>query len=78
MIAKLLAPLLIAGATVAGITLAPAATARTLDCEETGTTSIYQWPGHNALNTIQVTPDQNGNFGWPLGTGPIPPVMAMN
>ena len=78
MIARLLTPLLIVGATAAGIALAPAAAATTPDCAETATTSICQRPGHSSIYTSPYAPDQSGSFGWAPGMNPVPPIIAMN
>ena len=78
MIARLLTPLLIAGAAAAGIALAPVAAAGPPDCTATSMTSICQRPGHNSIYTSPNTPDQNSSIGWPMGIGPVPPIMAMN
>lgn len=78
MIARLLTPVLIAGAAAAGIALAPVAAAGTTDCTETPMTSICQRPGHSSIYTSPNMPDQNSSIGWPMGVGPVPPIMAMN
>ena len=78
MITRMPTPLLIAGAAAAAIALAPAAAAATPDCTETGMTSICQRPGHSSIYTSPTMPDQNSSIGWPMGIGPVPPIMAMN
>lgn len=78
MIARLLTPLLIAGAAAAGIALAPVAAAGTTDCTETSMTSFFNDPATTEIYTSPNTPDQNSSIGWPMGIGPVPPIMAMN
>lgn len=78
MITKLLAPALLIGAAAAAVAVAPAAGATSAQCTDTGMASVCQRSGHNA---IVATPDivsRNSGFGWGLGSGPMPPVWALD
>lgn len=78
MIAKLIAPLVIAGAVAVGITFAPTAAAAPADCQEVGDTSLCQRPGHSSIYVSPSDTQQSNGIGWPLGAGPVPPVFAMD
>jgi len=80
MSAKSIAPLAVAGAALAAaIAFAPVAAAgNTMECEDTGVSSVCSKTGHAA---IVATPNttSNGNAGyWPFGAGPTPPIWALD
>lgn len=78
MITKLLAPAFLIGAAAAAIAAAPIAGATAAQCNDTGMASVCQRTGHNAIVATPDTVRSNSGFGWGLGSGPMPPVWAMD
>jgi hypothetical protein len=77
---KLFAPLVIAGAAAAAaIALAPAAGAsNTLDCDSGTLSSVCQKTGHAAIVATPGNTSAGNNAYWPFGSGPVPPIWAMD
>lgn len=79
---KIIAPVFLAGA-AAAIILAPAAgAASSADCDDDGPASVCTRNGHAA---IYATPNSSGTQqfviapgGGPFGSGPIPPMLAID
>lgn len=82
MITKILAPALLAGAAAAAIIAAPAAGATTSSsCSDNGTTSVCTRSGHAAIVATPNVQRQGLSFGGggnPFGSGPMPPLLAMD
>lgn len=83
MATKFITPLLLAGAAAAAIVLAPAAGAATAaDCDDDGPAAVCTRNGHAA---IFATPRQSmqsfsvaPGAGNPFGSGPMPPLLAID
>ena len=84
MITRIVSPLILAGAAAAAIALAPTASATTsADCEDSGAVSMCTRTGHAS---IYASPNGGspsrlsvGSGGVnPFGSGPMPPVLAMD
>ena len=78
--AKLFAPLAVAGAAAAAaIAFAPAAGAsNTLDCSSGSLSSVCQKDGHAAIVATPGSTSAGNNAYWPFGSGPTPPIWALD
>ena len=78
MIAKLLAPIFMTGAAAAAVALAPVATAgNEAQCSDSGLSSICTKAGHAKIVATPGT-TAGGSAYNPFGSGPTPPVWAMD
>lgn len=75
------APVLLAAAAAGAIAFAPSASATAADCEDYGPSSVCTRNGHAAI----VAEPQGIDRGWtmipggsPFGSGPNPPLMAID
>lgn len=73
------AAVLATGAAAAAVALAPAAAAsNSVECTDSGLSSMCTKTGHSAIVAIPGdTSPGNAGF-WPFGSGPVPPVFAMD
>lgn len=82
MATKILAPIFLGGAAAAAILFAPAAGATSAaSCSDSGTTSVCTRFGHAAIVATPNVRQQGLMFapgGNPFGTGPMPPIFAMD
>lgn len=78
MITKLLAPAFLIGAATAAIAAAPVAGATASQCSDTGMASMCQRTGHSAIVATPDIGNTTTGFGWGMGTGPMPPIWAMD
>lgn len=81
MITKIFAPFLLTGAAAAAIALAPIASAgSTASCDNAGPASLCSRNGHAAI--FATPPRDVQQFaiipGNPFGSGPVPPMLAMD
>lgn len=73
------ATLTLAGVAAAAIALAPAAAASgTLDCEDSGLSSVCQKAGHAAIVATPGSTTSGSSGYWPFGAGPTPPIWALD
>ncbi len=76
---KLLASLTLGGAAAAAIAFAPAADAEnSLNCDTRGMSSICSKNGHASIDASPDTRARSSAGYWPFGSGPVPPVFAMD
>ena len=82
MATKILAPVFLAGAAAAAILFAPSAGATTsASCDDNGVASVCTRSGHAAIVATPNVRQQGMTFapgGNPFGSGPTPPILAMD
>lgn len=82
MTARILAPFLLGGAAAAAIFLAPAAAAgSSADCNDNGAAAVCTRSGHAAIYAEPAQRMQGFTIapgGNPFGTGPVPPLLAID
>ncbi|MDQ1306703.1 MAG: hypothetical protein QG671_2535 [Actinomycetota bacterium] len=78
MIAKVFAPIFLAGAAAAAVALAPVASATNeAQCSDSGLSSVCTKNGHAKIVATPGTTAGGAGY-WPFGSGPTPPVLAMD
>ncbi|HPZ94368.1 MAG TPA: hypothetical protein PK871_05535 [Mycobacterium sp.] len=78
MITKIFAPIVMAGAAAAAIAFSPAAGASNeAQCSDSGLSSVCTKSGHAKIVATPGT-TAGGNAYSPFGSGPVPPVWAMD
>lgn len=79
---KILAPIFLAGAAATAIMLAPTAGATTsASCDDNGIASVCTRSGHAAIVATPNVDRQSLQFapgGNPFGSGPTPPIFALD
>lgn len=76
---KILAPIFLAGAAAAAVALAPTAAAdNASQCQDNGMTSVCSKSGHAAIVATPGDTRAGGAGYWPFGSGPTPPIWALD
>lgn len=75
----ILASALLAGLCSAAVVSAPAATATIANCQDNGSASVCQRPGHASIYATPNEMAKPGNsLGWPINSGPMPSILALD